>query len=181
MYFIGFFIILINILLAEYKENTLLFCLKPTQKPLIIKFENNKIKSGINEFDIFLNSSNIKNIEPWLINTKSVEHSEDIYLNRIYRLNLNQKNKTLRNQLINEIKNFNFIHSVEKEPIHKLLYTPNDPQYNQQWFLPQIQADDAWNFWNINEGEIPGNKNILLASVDTGVDWDHIDLINNIP
>ncbi|SVD84813.1 uncharacterized protein METZ01_LOCUS437667, partial [marine metagenome] len=56
----------------------------------------------------------------------------------------------------------------------------NDSQYSQQWFLPEINSNDAWDFWDINGGEIPGNKEIILASVDTGVNWKHPDLANNI-
>ena len=73
-----------------------------------------------------------------------------------------------------------FIHSAEKEPINIPLYTPNDPQYGQQWFLPQINANDAWNLWDVDDGYPPGDKDVLLASVDTGVDWDHEDLVDNI-
>ena len=34
-------------------------------------------------------------------------------------------------------------------------------------------------FWDVNGGDIPGSKDVLLAS-DTGIDWNHSDLIGNI-
>ena len=169
-----------SILSAEYQENSFLFCLNSDQPPLEIIRDNNEFTTSISELDHFLNSNPVINIEPWLKNTTPTEHSGDIYLNRIYRVYLKDKKVHMRDQLRGELSDFKFIHSVEKEPIHKPLYTPNDPQYDQQWFLPQIQADNAWNFWNIDGGELPGNRDVILASVDTGVDWDHVDLIDNI-
>ncbi|HJM95890.1 MAG TPA: S8 family serine peptidase, partial [Candidatus Marinimicrobia bacterium] len=97
-----------------------------------------------------------------------------------YRIYLRESKAHIRDQLRDELSSFLFIHSAEKEPIHKPVYTPNDPQYSQQWFLPQIQADDAWNFWDVGGGELPGDRDVILASVDTGVDFDHEDLIDNI-
>ncbi len=38
---------------------------------------------------------------------------------------------------------------------------PNDPYYNAQWHLPQVQSDAAW---NINRGQ-----GVIVAVVDTGV------------
>ena len=44
----------------------------------------------------------------------------------------------------------------------------------------QLLMLSAWDLWNINNGETPGNKNIILASVDLGVTFSHPDLRNNI-
>ena len=71
------------------------------------------------------------------------------------------------------------IHSTEFEYLRKPLYTPNDQYYNNQWYLPAINSNDAWNLWT-NNYEIPGNQNIILASVDLGVNYSHPDLQNNI-
>ena len=78
------------------------------------------------------------------------------------------------------ISAFSFVKYAENEYLRKPTYTPNDPQYGQQWFLPQINANTAWDFWDIIGGSVPGSESVLLASVDTGVDWDHPDLRENI-
>jgi subtilisin family serine protease len=46
---------------------------------------------------------------------------------------------------------------------------PNDPFYSRQTHLPQTQAEDAWEI-------AKGDSNVIIAIVDTGVDWDHPDL-----
>ncbi len=51
--------------------------------------------------------------------------------------------------------------------------TPNDTTYSDQWHLPKIDAPAAWNITQ-------GSTNVVIAVVDTGVDWDHPDLAGNI-
>jgi len=54
----------------------------------------------------------------------------------------------------------------------KALFTPNDPGWNQQWGPQKIQADWAWN-------TTLGNRSVLIAIVDTGVDYTHPDIAAN--
>ena len=69
---------------------------------------------------------------------------------------------------------------VEFEYKRKPFYTPNDPRYNNQWFLEEINANDAWDIWDINQNEIPGDRSIILSSDDLGVNWQHQDLVENL-
>ena len=52
---------------------------------------------------------------------------------------------------------------------------PDDPMYNNQQHLPQIMAAEAW---DIHKGE-DGTEEIVIAIIDTGVDWLHPDLTAN--
>jgi subtilisin family serine protease len=60
------------------------------------------------------------------------------------------------------------------EPVYvrRLLAVPNDPLYSQQWHLPQIHAPQAWNVQK-------GDSAVIIAIVDGGVDYDHVDLAAN--
>jgi thermitase len=51
-------------------------------------------------------------------------------------------------------------------------FTPNDPYWNLQWGPQKIQADWAWN-------TTAGSSSILVAVVDTGIDYNHPDLAAN--
>jgi subtilisin family serine protease len=61
---------------------------------------------------------------------------------------------------------------------------PNDPLFNEQWFLHNTgqtggieDADiDALEAWDIETG----NSAIIIAIIDSGIDLTHPDLINNI-
>ncbi|MCK6559845.1 S8 family serine peptidase [bacterium] len=53
------------------------------------------------------------------------------------------------------------------------LATPNDPRYPQQQHLPQIKAPEAWEV-------AKGSAEVVVAIIDTGTDWNHPDLVDNI-
>lgn len=65
---------------------------------------------------------------------------------------------------------------AEPIPIERLAEIPNDALWSQLQHLPQIHAPEAW---DIHKGE-NGAHEIVIAINDTGVDWDHEDLISNI-
>ena len=51
--------------------------------------------------------------------------------------------------------------------------TPNDPLYSQQWAIPAVHADAVWD-------TTTGDSSQIIAFLDTGVDWHHPDLADNI-
>jgi subtilisin family serine protease len=53
------------------------------------------------------------------------------------------------------------------------LLVPNDTGYGAQWALPKIKAPAAWDVLTSSPG-------VIVAVVDTGVDYDHVDLSANI-
>lgn len=52
-------------------------------------------------------------------------------------------------------------------------FTPNDPDISRQWFINNIQLPKAWEITK-------GNKRVVIAIIDSGVDWEHPDLAENI-
>src|SRR5262249_13463137 len=51
--------------------------------------------------------------------------------------------------------------------------TPNDPQFPAQWILSRIGATNAWAITT-------GSTNVVVAVIDTGVDYTHPDLAANM-
>ena len=160
-------------------QDRLLFCLNKDVNPLTIEQNRINIKTDIESLNNFLQQIDATNIEPWLPGATEDDRDGDIYLNRIYRLSFQSRTNDEISQIKSQLEKINQVHSVEFEFIRKPFYTPNDQYYNNQWFLPAINSNDAWNFWT-NIGDIPGNRNVILASVDTGVNWTHADLRNNL-
>jgi subtilisin family serine protease len=50
---------------------------------------------------------------------------------------------------------------------------PNDPSFGDQWGLSKVQAAAAWE-------KISGSTDIVVAIIDTGIDYQHEDLADNI-
>ena len=71
-----------------------------------------------------------------------------------------------------EIKAVGISSYIEPNFKFKANFIPNDPYWNQQWGPSKIGADLAW------DTQL-GNSSILVAIIDTGVDWNHSDLAAN--
>jgi|GEM_PF-1570676 len=64
---------------------------------------------------------------------------------------------------------------AEPRPIHRLCDEPNDTSYvnGLQWYLNTVNAPEAWDITH-------GDSAVIIGIVDSGVDWDHPDLADNI-
>jgi subtilisin family serine protease len=62
---------------------------------------------------------------------------------------------------------------AEPNYVRRVLAVTNDPDFEKQWDLVAIDAPQAWDITN------PSN-NLVIATIDTGVDYTHPDLDNNI-
>ncbi len=164
----------------NYQKNSLLFCLSSHFTPLHLDGFTRNLSTGIAELDEFVTENEVVEISPWIPFAVESDRDGEIYLNRIYRVRFKEYRDENIVSFKSDLQSLSCVHSVEFEFIRKPYFTPNDPQYGQQWFLPQIGANIAWNNWNPNGGNPPIGNNVLLASVDTGVDWDHVDLRANL-
>ena len=103
--------------------------------------------------------------------TSDVQVARKVGLDRIYLVTVPEQTdvekycrKLMRTGLV-EYAEPNYIVPVEA--------VPNDSLYNRLWHLPKIQAPDAWDV-------AKGDSNVIIAIIDTGVDWDHPDLAASI-
>ena len=65
-----------------------------------------------------------------------------------------------------------FVRYVEPNKRVHALYIPTDPRYSDQWGPQSIKADRAWDIER-------GNKNVTIAIIDTGIEYNHEDLSTN--
>ena len=72
-----------------------------------------------------------------------------------------------------KISSYDFIEYAEPYPVHKLVTVPNDALVFEQYYLDTIKVFDAWNYSDTT-------KVINVGIIDTGIDYDHEDLVENI-
>ncbi len=58
-------------------------------------------------------------------------------------------------------------------PFIAVAQTPNDPKYNEQWYLDAIHAPAAWDVTT-------GSSDVIVAVLDTGLDMAHEDITENL-
>lgn len=138
------------------------------QKHFFIKVENNSA------IDISFNQRNESThalgnfIEKYKV--QKIEKpfkTKDINIENTYQLTLEEAQKVER--IRRALSKFSFIEYIEEVPEYELFFTPNDPLFLQQWYLPHINAEQAWDIST-------GSNNIVIAIVDDAVRLDHEDL-----
>jgi len=98
-------------------------------------------------------------------------------LSKIYKITLSSNTDVISATTIYEAD----AHIEYAEPnyiYHTCATIPNDPSFNSQWALHQFSNHDidAPEAWDIEKG----NSDVVIAVIDTGVDWNHPDLSANI-
>ena len=77
--------------------------------------------------------------------------------------------------VLQDLRNNPNVEHAERIEILKTLLTPNDTDWANQWNFDDdhLQAEDAWDIET-------GSNNVILAIIDTGLDYEHPDLTQNI-
>ncbi|MEW5748706.1 MAG: S8 family serine peptidase [Candidatus Thermoplasmatota archaeon] len=78
-----------------------------------------------------------------------------------------------REGLVDEISAVQGVVSVSPERKARLLFDPDDPWTSYQWALDEVEAYDAWDI-------DLGSHDVIVAVLDTGIDWNHADISPNI-
>ncbi|KAA0009195.1 MAG: PKD domain-containing protein, partial [Thermoplasmata archaeon] len=148
---------------------------------LIVKFknsltiENRKVSGGIVEvgfqsIDSLNREYNVTGIEK-IFKNKAIQN-----LSNIYKLTLEKNSNILA--VAREYEKDPHVEYAEPNYIYHTCVIPNDPDFDLQWALNQpsdhdIDAPEAWDIET-------GNKHVVIAIIDTGVDYNHPDLAGNI-
>ena len=111
-----------------------------------------------------------------------IKNSENTILDNIYLLSVPTDSDIL--YIVNDYSSNPDVEYAEPNYLIGLFGIPNDEKFSNQWFLHNTghsggtnDADiDAPEAWDIETG----NSNVIIAIIDTGVDYTHPDLVDNI-
>lgn len=94
-------------------------------------------------------------------------------LGNIYRVRLDLDAGARLDEVLAVYRSRADVEYAELNPIISVCATPNDPSYVDQWALGKIHASEAWDTCR-------GSSEVIVAVLDTGVDYDHPDLQGNL-
>lgn len=158
-------------------------------------FKKDKILIKLNESKGFssqtlndLYTSGIVNIKPLInidLNKFSSQKLNDNLkdLTKWYKADLAEGKSV--SEVIEKIKDNPNVVQAEPDYIANLteVSIPNsstDPDYDKQWHLEKTGVIDAWNHLEQQGLEPGGSSDIVVAVIDTGVDYTHPDLVGNM-
>jgi parallel beta-helix repeat protein len=106
-----------------------------------------------------------------VISVKKVFKTNTNFLQKIYKFTVPINSDILA--IVKEYKNNPLVEYAEPNYIYHTTATPNDSSFSSQWPHQNMQSELAWNITQ-------GNESVIIAIIDTGVDWDHPDLADNM-
>lgn len=137
---------------------------------IIVKFKPREIDfhKKLPSFNILKNTSKIMENEPVFF--KNVK-TKNFGLDRICKISLADDSDIL--QILRELQNNPDIEYAQLNHVYQLDYIPDDPYIAQQWLIEKTQLDEAWEIER-------GSSDVLVAIIDTGIDYHHEDLGSNL-
>ena len=168
-----FFVAAIFLILASGtsfgKSNTILIKLK--DRPVQLnKTDGRSVKTtGIASIDKVLADKNVRMI-PFV--TNDLESSSSFQsLQKWLICSLSEQ--TDSDEIIQSLKDNENIQYIGENRAFQLHFAPNDTRYSEQWALTKIHAEAAWDIER-------GSENVIVSVIDTGIDYNHVDLFENI-
>ena len=145
-----------------------------TEWKLIAKIDNTYSNSSVKNLllsnGFYLNQILCKNLNIWLIDVSKIKFNTTVYA-------------------LNDLRKLSFIIYAQLDHLVEEREIPNDPLFTNMWHLNNtgqsggiIDADiDALEAWDISTGgeNIEGDR-IVVAIIDSGFDFNHEDLIDNV-
>ena len=141
---------------------------------LIIKFKDDidSFFSFDDLFDTGVSSLDSLNAKHDVVSQERLFVSSD-FLSNYYKFKFSDCDDL--SSLIEDYSSLDFVEFVEPNYVYNICKVPDDPLFGSQWGLDQsndcdIDAPEAWDIGT-------GSNDVVIAVVDTGVDYDHEDLV----
>ena len=144
---------------------------------LIVKFHNNPYsphqssRSAIDNLQPILNQLEWYEFKALFAENQLSNTSASMHLNHIYSLSYQSDIGPF--SLAKMLSVIDDVYYAEPRIFYTASVEPNDNLYDQMYHLEIIKAADAWDVANLSPTEV------TIAIIDTGVDMNHEDLIEN--
>jgi len=155
----------------KYVPGEVILKMKPNLQSRLSKTTGGAVTTGIESLDRLLNQFQAATLTPMFPDHTRPGISGGVDLTQFYRLRYRDARDP--RSVAKALRSSGAIEYAEPHYIRYVDLTPNDTYYGQQWYLRKIQADKAWDVTT-------GDSTIIIGIIDTGVQWDHPDLRQNI-
>ena len=98
-----------------------------------------------------------------------------VYKIKLRDMSVEEALEVYRSHPLVEYAEPNYVYRITETPSYSFIagIIPNDANFSSQWHLDRINATEAWEIER-------GNHSVIIAIIDTGVDYTHEDLAENI-
>jgi subtilisin family serine protease len=152
----------------NYAPNAIVIVISNEYQPIFPTIANGIAITGISAVDELNQKYGVSDI--WQLFPKATENGAP-EMEGYYSLTIDENNDL--ETVLTDYDDLNEIDHVEGVAVHKLDFLPNDPYRSTQWALSKV---NAYNAWNLTQGDV----SVVLGIADSGVDWDHPDLNDDI-
>ena len=127
----------------------------------------------------------IKSVEPVFKNAKALPVSGMRDPSGWQRIQLSAEPEKIRG-IVKALQSFESVSEAEPVYERKLSITPptvqdlDDPLMSDQWHLDAANVKAAWDYLEANDLPAGGDDSIVVAVIDSGVDYNHPDLTANM-
>lgn len=105
--------------------------------------------------------------------SRALALGRDRGLDRIYRIRVDLGSGESLEDVLAALRRRPDVEYAEPNPVISACVAPNDRLYADQWSLARIHAAEAWDTCR-------GSNEVVVAVIDTGVDYNHPDLQGNL-
>jgi serine protease len=160
---------------GDFEQGVLYVKLKPeyVSDRILINPAGEKSKQIFNYLEIskskpFANSHQIRKLE-----AKARKSGPSLYDIRSYHQVYYDHSTLPLEQAVNLLYETGMFEIVEPAWINRMTFQPNDSLLSRQYYLELVKTFEAWDI-------TPGKKETVIAIVDSGIDRDHPDIVNNL-
>lgn len=155
------------------KSSLLVFGLVSCVFPNIVQAQSmessNQDEEIVVDFQDSASETQVNNIANSLGISLQANSAQMVSQDRIY---LFRANRTNSEALMQRLRQSSLVQSVVENRIMHAYWTPNDPQYADQWGFHRTNTETAWNY--------TCGRNIRVAVVDTGVACENHENFNRL-
>ena len=136
------------------------------------KLEKNVLSPfDLPEFKEVFTKYGVTSLKRLIVDPKMPEDAKSLGLDLIYLIKFDSSANVFN--FVDELREFKDVKYADPDYAKVYFFYPDDPYLHLQWSLSVADAIGAWNITR-------GDSSIIIGIDDTGVDWRHEDLVDNI-